>query len=1428
MNAIIPLNIAALRVSQNDATSVVSQFKGRTAKFDRFPYEYQPTQGTTSTGDSIHEPLEMQSGPLAPLERGVHVHWELPDYFRQGHQQAQETEATFPAVPNRWLVVRYFSLWNAKTSSYNPQPPKTWLVESDYLSPDAVQTDADKVARPAVPVPAAAPAYYQFMGRVVDYASWNPADTTTAPASYLPGQASINGLPTYLTAIGFTGPAFSAYYPECQSVFGFWDAFADLTQVMLPDNPSVSVYAAIAQNSAPLKFKVSYQVVGWLADATSDPLHGLDTRLITEYNNLLAEYTAQQATLDQTPAQFFAQYATANFRWNFQADDVAFTLDSTTQAALTLAVPTRTLCAGVLQELVWDSGPNPGLTYFLQNPATGRAIWTDPTATVAVGNTTTEALAAQLKVDLKSTDNDPDLLDNYEYLLDAFQLGLLRSLEGTAGSIFSLDDALHTQAFARHPGGSLWVIPAQPSADQAAPSPDQEITLPLALAETLNHLNLAQKAYDQGRAALDLRREQLFMDWRRYVAVVNDGDPNGYGNFLHQSSSGELQTVVQAGTTTGLLLWQYDDTGQPTGLTAANAAASPASLAGQVWQYYQQVTAALIVAPAGVLQVVPAAPFWMPTDPVIVAESQRLQPVLRNGRNPTLNVRLSSELLTTLAVAGAGDTLTVTGPALTGLPALNAQQPLAADVQALLVEAHLLTPMLADTPAAALQAQGGSQNPAVSSYANFVASLQSAQGGASPLDAASTAGLFALVQQSSGAPPLNPQQASSSPLSLGFTFSNATASGYPPDAVAWNAQQAYPALGTAHYDPFLPLFMAWQVQFDPLRRDALNPADLPDYTPNVLAEYFAPDAEGLDYQYSLSGGQAGFTTGQSSTYAGSVTLFKKPAHTLADQIKKYIQDYPKDPAEANLVAAATAYEARSLVSQALGGFNLGQTLQYYIPRLPVENLTVETVDVTTPRISSAATANVADNWYNQRFNDVAPATDAMQAQYNFGPLRSGLLTVSDLEVVDVFGQRLQLGTGTTPLPATAALPLRPAAGDLANAAKAYLPPRLLAPSRLWFRWLSAAHNSTDRTDFVEVNSHPATSPVCGWLLPNHLDNSLLFYNADGTPIGSFGLEHGAVVYRTRASNPTPGNSLTADIGPAGAPLPTVNEYTAAVMWYLEERGQANANFLADLITTIARSEAYIQPAGYAQDAGLAVFTGRPLVIARAVLGLETSGNLLPLNQTDAAFAQAVTNSQQGTTPNATDYLTRQQAGSANLGNVVIPVRLGDLARPDDGLVGFLLEAAGATPYAATASFYAAAAPPAGTNGVVPPLLATLPLTLNAAPQSVLLLLDPRGTVHATTALLPVSELAIPTNQYAQAMRGLALTFFANPVLQPQAGLLVPLPPETGYDWSWVSPTVPARPTVLRAQAADDVARYSYSPQTLLEGWVQLEAAIEAT
>src|SRR5215813_13189944 len=79
MNAIVPLNVTALRVNANDASNVAVNFKGRVAAFENMPYA-QPgvTNQPASTGDQVVEPLESQTGPLNTLGIGVHVHWELP------------------------------------------------------------------------------------------------------------------------------------------------------------------------------------------------------------------------------------------------------------------------------------------------------------------------------------------------------------------------------------------------------------------------------------------------------------------------------------------------------------------------------------------------------------------------------------------------------------------------------------------------------------------------------------------------------------------------------------------------------------------------------------------------------------------------------------------------------------------------------------------------------------------------------------------------------------------------------------------------------------------------------------------------------------------------------------------------------------------------------------------------------------------------------------------------------------------------------------------------------------------------------------------------------------------------------------------------------------------------------------------------------
>src|SRR5438128_4736794 len=48
MNAIVPLNITALRVNANDNSNIVSQFKGRTAVFEQLPFD--PASKQASTG----------------------------------------------------------------------------------------------------------------------------------------------------------------------------------------------------------------------------------------------------------------------------------------------------------------------------------------------------------------------------------------------------------------------------------------------------------------------------------------------------------------------------------------------------------------------------------------------------------------------------------------------------------------------------------------------------------------------------------------------------------------------------------------------------------------------------------------------------------------------------------------------------------------------------------------------------------------------------------------------------------------------------------------------------------------------------------------------------------------------------------------------------------------------------------------------------------------------------------------------------------------------------------------------------------------------------------------------------------------------------------------------------------------------------------
>jgi hypothetical protein len=1121
-----------------------------------------------------------------------------------------------------------------------------------------------------------------------------------------------------------------------------------------------------------------------------------------------------------------------HYRWTFNKEDISYRLDNYNITSLT--VPERTLCAGSLQEIVWDLDENAIQHGFLANsdPSGKPYLWTDAEVTLAVGNTTTEALSALLKKELNNTGNDPDLLNNFEYLLDAFQLGLLNGLENDPHPIFRLDEKLHAHAFARYPGGQLWIVQQGPSGAGAPPNPDREIALPLDVAEKLNLLNTAQKNYDQNRARVLALRQQLFMDWHHYIRLYMgeiraDDDNVSVGDlvkFLYvlDSDQSELGTVLKAGNDTGVLLYTQDkDTGRIIGL--GQEPANLTSLAHAVWTSFHALHRALPAGSGWTVQCVPSPPFWTPTDPVLLMEGKRIETLRRKATVDTLFVRLSGELLGNLKLKYQDSAWSVAADSLAGLPALNPQQPpLSADVQALVGENALLTPMLARSVGSALENQGGTGNPASGTgLAAFTSALQSAQGGLSPADGEPGKGLFGAIREDNYQPAPNPEQSSTGTPLIAFIFSNAAGKGWPPDATGWNAQQALPDLNsgkTVRLDPFLPTFLIWNAQLNPLVFNNMQNQQS-NYEDANLTDYFQLDEEAIDYRYKMNGGQAvPFASRNEASMRNSVVLSKKPTYSLSAQIDNYVQNYPNDPATANLQAISAAYGQRKIMSQALSGFNLMQTLRYYIPQVPVYNLLYPPArDVLTAKVREAAGATENDNWYDFGFNNMAAIAMGSDSFYNFGPLRSGFMSISYLEIVDVFGQRMQLLTQPAePIQAIAALPLQPDAADTANAGKIFLPPRLLPPARLWFRWLSAAAGKGG--DFVEMNTHPATTPVCGWVVPNHLDLSLMFYDADGKAIGSLGLRYGAQRYRTRPANiqANPSGDLSKDIGQPGNP--TVNPNLANFIWYVYNQS-ADLQFLSDLLAAIESAGQFINPANHPQDAGLQVFIGRPLALTRAVLGLETSGNLLPLSQADVLkthpFPSDVNNGRYA-------YEDRQKFSSANLGAVQFPLRLGELTRTDDGLVAYLVESQGGY---RDNTIYSPAASVPGSHRVEKPPFGNILLTLNAQPFTFNLIVDPRAAVHATTGVLPVNSLRIPPDQYSAALQNLAMTFFTHPMLAPQQGLMTPLPREAGYDWSWIQPAGQAvQEFPQKANAVNEYATFGYTPQTLLEGWLQLKAA----
>jgi hypothetical protein len=114
--------------------------------------------------------------------------------------------------------------------------------------------------------------------------------------------------------------------------------------------------------------------------------------------------------------------------------------------------------------------------------------------------------------------------------------------------------------------------------------------------------------------------------------------------------------------------------------------------------------------------------------------------------------------------------------------------------------------------------------------------------------------------------------------------------------------------------------------------------------------------------------------------------------------------------------------------------------------------------------------------------------------------------------------------------------------------------------------------------------------------------------------------------------------------------------------------------------------------------------------------------------------------------------------------------------------------------------------------------------IDSPPQKLTMLVDPRGAVHATTGVLPTKAIRIPPDQYAEALRSLAITFLSMPILTTGKTINLPVPTEPGYAWSWL------------AKSGSDWTPESVDPvntqatwsdrQEIREGWLRLTTTMK--
>lgn len=579
--------------------------------------------------------------------------------------------------------------------------------------------------------------------------------------------------------------------------------------------------------------------------------------------------------------------------------------------------------------------------------------------------------------------------------------------------------------------------------------------------------------------------------------------------------------------------------------------------------------------------------------------------------------------------------------------------------------------------------------------------------------------------------------------------------------------------------PWAPLFLDWQITWFPTTETATADKPFGPVWNFGEADFVPSDRRSIP--------QRGYTLrGRSLLAPIDNRIFEEPVETLRKLLGSR-RDGQQDvttlpPAVIDVLKRYEIIWSETLRQLPLGGL-MGQTLTGFHQALLGRDITLQhiTPDAARPWIKSdnaqlkALESDVKTQLeipkdFGVPGEQLAPPflqSDAKSLP-DFRLIRKGAMRIDELWLVDDFGQFADLLGRTAAGSISTGQVFHPRMRWHDDQTVFAMPPRVLQPARLNFRFTPAPENSNETTS-NELNS------ICGWIFYNSLDQALVLCNRKGELMG-----HLVIAKDQR------GMRIKWEAGAGGVALTNVSNPTLkAFAESLIETTPSPKPRLLELLNLIENSLERIRPASARRDTML---VGRPLALVSASVGLEL-------------FGKAWSDPQK-------DPVNRAVSGDEELDKLQVRVNLGYAHSVEDGLIGYFKEGA--------------------YNRMVVPQLSDKIKSSNyigdpkehdlragfATSERLTLLMDPWGSVQAACGLVPAKTITLANPELNKIVTHMEASFRVGPVLLPADKLALPTPTGNKGTWNFSGPLTNEKATAV---VAVDPKYFGHQPVVATEG-----------